>query len=105
MHRAVLSLLFLTAACGPAGEPPRDWAFKPLSNPAVLKSSLKNPGDAFLLAELEKRGLSYSPEADRVTLIRRVYLDLIGLPPSPKEVDDFVADKSSDAFEKVVDQL
>src|SRR5262245_27070333 len=105
MRRAVLLLFFLTAARGWAGEPPRDWAFKPLSSPAVPKSTLKNPIDAFLLTELEKRGLGFSPEADRITLIRRVYFDLIGLPPSPKEVDDFVPDKSSDAFEKLVDRL
>ncbi len=109
MRRAVLSLFLLSAACGFAAEPSRDWAFKPLSKPAVPSvrdtQRVRNPIDAFLLAELEKRGLTYAPEAERVTLVRRVYFDLIGLPPSPKEVDEFVADKSSNAFEKLVDRL
>jgi hypothetical protein len=65
----------------------------------------KNPIDAFVLAKLEANGLTMSPEADRPTLIRRVYLDLIGLLPSPAEVDAFVADKSPDAYEKLVDSL
>ena len=59
----------------------------------------------FILAELEKISLVTSPEADKETLIRRLYADLIGLPPSPKEVDEFLANQSPGAYEKLVDQL
>ncbi|HEY8459140.1 MAG TPA: DUF1549 and DUF1553 domain-containing protein, partial [Blastocatellia bacterium] len=69
------------------------------------QSWIRNPIDAFILARLEKEGLKPSPEADRATLLRRVYLDVIGLPPSVKEVDEFLADNSPDAYEKVVDRL
>lgn len=85
------------------------WAYvKPVrpALPAVKNAGwVKNPIDAFVLARLEKEGLQPSPEADRVTLIRRVYLDLIGLPPSPVEVDAFVNDPSPGAYEAVVDRL
>ncbi|HYT91262.1 MAG TPA: DUF1549 domain-containing protein, partial [Gemmataceae bacterium] len=65
----------------------------------------RNPIDHFILARLEREGLRPSPEADRVTLIRRVTLDLTGLPPTPAEVDAFLADTSPNAYEKVVDRL
>jgi len=65
----------------------------------------KNDIDRFVLARLEKEGLNPSPEADRATLIRRVSLDLTGLPPSPAEVDAFLADQSPNAYEKIVDRL
>ncbi len=66
---------------------------------------VRNPIDRFILARLEKEGIAPSPEADRATLIRRLSLDLLGLPPSPKEVDDFIADRRPDAYEKLVDRL
>ena len=69
------------------------------------RSEVRNPIDAFVRGRLEREGIKPSPEADRYTLIRRVYLDLIGLPPTPEEVDAFVADKSPDAYEKLVDRL
>jgi len=69
------------------------------------KKWARNPIDTFILARLENQKLSPSPEADRVTLIRRLSLDLIGLPPTIDEVDRFVADKSPDAYEKVVERL
>jgi cytochrome c553 len=85
------------------------WSFKSPQRPAVptVKNAgwVRNPIDAFVLAELEARGLSPSPEADRITLIRRATFDLTGLPPTPEEVADFVADPAADAFEKVVDRL
>jgi hypothetical protein len=65
----------------------------------------RNEIDEFILAALRDAGLDPSPEADRVTLIRRVTLDLTGLPPTPQEVEQFLADKEPDAFERVVDRL
>ncbi len=69
------------------------------------KAWVKNPIDWFILSRLEREGLKPSPEADGATLIRRVTLDLTGLPPTPKEVDAFLADRSADAYEKLVDRL
>ncbi len=87
----------------------RHWAFiKPVRPPLPQvknKKWVRNPIDDFVLARLEKEGLSPSPEADKETLIRRVSLDLIGLPPSIAEVDAFLGDKSPSAYEKVVDRL
>ena len=73
-------------------------------NDASLKTAV-HPVDAFVRARLAKEGITPSAEADRVTLLRRVHLDLIGLPPGIKEVEAFLADRSPDAFEKVVEQL
>lgn len=85
------------------------WSFQPLrkvSPPSVRQSSLvSTPIDAFLLAQLESKNLTYSKPADRTTLVRRAFLDLIGLPPSPEEVDAFLSDKSKNAFAKLVDRL
>jgi hypothetical protein len=85
------------------------WAFIPPKDqapPTVKESSLvKTPVDQFVLAKLESKGLSYSPPADKRTLIRRATFDLIGLPPTSQEVADFEADESPSAFEKVIDRL
>ncbi len=85
------------------------WAFqapKAVPAPAVKNAVwVKSPIDAFLLAELDKKGLSPVGDADKRTLIRRVYLDLTGLPPTPDEVEAFIADTKPDAYEKVVDKL
>lgn len=85
------------------------WAFKPPVRPTVPsvknKKWVRNPIDDFVLARLEKEKLKPSPEADRVTLMRRVTLDLTGLPPTVKEVDDYLADKRPDAYERLVDRL
>jgi hypothetical protein len=87
----------------------RHWAFRPPVRPALpaVKDGAwpRNAIDRFILARLEKEGLRPSPEADRVTLIRRLSLDLIGLPPTIAEVDAFLADRSEQAYEKVVDRL
>jgi uncharacterized membrane protein len=97
-----------TAPVGPT-EPIKHWAYmkpvRPLLPKVKDRAWCRNPVDYFVLAKLEKEGLKPSPEADKETLIRRVYLDLIGLPPTPQEVDAFLADKSPNAYEKVVDHL
>src|SRR5205807_2097605 len=64
-----------------------------------------NPIDSFIRAKLAEVGLAPSPEADRVTLVRRLYFDLIGLPPTPEEVAAFVDDRAPDAYEKLVGRL
>ncbi len=85
------------------------WAFVTPVRPALpaVKNAgwVRNPIDAFILARLEANGLEPAAEADRHTLIRRVTLDLTGLPPAPEEVDAFVNDGSPDAYEKLVDRL
>jgi hypothetical protein len=85
------------------------WAFKAPMRPAVPAVSNvgwpRNPIDDFILARLEKEHLRPSPEADKVTLLRRLSLDLIGLPPTAAEVDAFELDNSSDAYEKQVERL
>lgn len=87
------------------------WAFQPITHPEPpkvgrkLRSAVRDPIDQFVLAKLEAEKLTPSPEADPTTLIRRVSLDLTGLPPTPGEVDAFVADKSKDAFAKLVERL
>ena len=87
----------------------KHWAYVKPVRPAVplVKNAAwcRNPIDNFILAKLEAEGLKPSPEAPKPTLLRRVYLDLIGLPPTPAEVDAFVADQTPDAYEKVVDRL
>jgi hypothetical protein len=86
------------------------WSFAKLSRPAVPSIShprleLRNPIDHFILAQLEQIGLAPAPEADRITLIRRLYLDLTGLPPPTEAVRAFLADRSPNAYEQLVDRL
>jgi len=92
-----------------AGKPLKHWSFikpeRPEPPPVKHAAWVRNPIDNFILARLEREGLEPSPEADKPTLIRRVYLDLIGIPPTVQEVDEFVADQSADAYEKIVDRL
>lgn len=112
----LLSSLVLSAAS--PGELPHEffsphqrkhWAYQKVQRPevpAVRHSEwVRTPIDAFVLAKLEAKGLDPSPPADRVTLLRRTYFNLIGLPPMPEDVDAFLADQSSKAFETVVDRL
>jgi hypothetical protein len=88
----------------------RSWTpFEKVKRPSVPRIAqtvwVRNPIDTFLAAEHEKRGLKPRPEARRYILLRRLYLDLIGLPPTRAELHAFLADNSTDAYEKVVDQL
>jgi hypothetical protein len=81
------------------------WAFTPVKRPAVPGTQKGNPIDAFILARLEEEAVTPSPPAGRETLLRRLSLDLTGLPPSPEELDAFLADNSKDAWDKQVDSL
>jgi hypothetical protein len=83
----------------------KHWAFRPIAKPKLPAVKAENPIDAFILEKLSEKGLSLAAPADKRTLIRRATFDLTGLPPSPDEVDAFLADKSPDAFAKVVDRL
>ncbi len=79
---------------------PSLWSLQPIRRPAAGATI-----DDFILARLEKEGIKPSPPADRATLLRRVSLDLTGLPPTPREVDNFLADQRPDAYERLVDRL
>ncbi|MBI5759110.1 MAG: PSD1 domain-containing protein, partial [Planctomycetales bacterium] len=102
-------------AAGTAADPlvrPADrefWSFqppKPVTIPNVVHADrVRNPVDIFVLQKLEAKGLSLSPEADRLTLLRRVAFDLTGLPPEPAEVEAFLADDTPNAYEKLIDRL
>jgi len=85
------------------------WSFKkPVAQPVPTvrhTDQVRSPIDAFVLRQLEEKGWAMSPDADRTTLIRRVYFDLVGLPPTPDEVQAFVDDASPDAYEKLIDRL
>jgi hypothetical protein len=93
----------------PKVEPDRHWAFQPIQEPAVPEVThrrwVNNPVDRFILAPIERAGLAPALPADRRTLIRRVTFDLTGLPPTLAEIDQFLRDRSADAFGKVVERL
>ncbi|HVL11311.1 MAG TPA: PSD1 and planctomycete cytochrome C domain-containing protein [Gemmata sp.] len=82
----------------------KHWSFEPIIRPAPPDTKSRNPIDAFLAARLRQEGLTQTGAADRETLIRRVAFALTGVPPTPKEVDAFLADTSPDAYEKMVDR-
>ncbi len=93
-----------------ANERLQHWAWQPIKKPSVPQlstqhSTIKTPIDAFISARLAQSGLSLSPEADRRTLIRRLYFDLIGLPPTPEQVQQFVSSRNPRSYEKLVDEL
>ena len=84
------------------------WAFLPVTKPAVPTVGTNwalNELDHFVVRKLETQNLSPAKEADRRTLIRRLSFDLTGLPPSPEQIAEFLADRSPDAYEKLVDRL
>jgi len=93
----------------PKADPASLWSLRPIARPPVPAVGdpawVRTPIDAFLLRSLEAKGLAPRPEADRRTLIRRLTFDLIGLPPTPGEVDAFAADPATDAYERLVDRL
>ncbi len=117
-----LALLNATAATGVAGEPETSpkasavpakrnlWSLAPLSRPPLPRvgasaSALRTPIDAFIVAKIEEQGLKLAPEADRRTLLRRLYFDLVGLPPAYSDVEAFVLDEGEQAYERLVDRL
>lgn len=93
----------------PEKDPKDHWSFQPVRRPEVPPSKLpgwnSNPIDPFIAQHLERAGLLPNPEADKATLLRRVTIDLIGLPPTEGELQAFLADDSPDAYEQVVDRL
>src|SRR6266545_1776144 len=116
-----LTLPTLILACSLAGAPvtrgntnialapSNSWSLQPIKKPAMPAVTNttwpRNSIDYFILAKLEPAGLKPSAEADRATLIRRLSFDLIGLPPTPREVASFLADESPDAYERLVERL
>ncbi len=113
--RLVLIALLVTPFAALAAEPiPRSkkldhWAFQPIKRPAVptLKDSVwcRNAIDYFILERLQREKIEPASEADRATLVRRLYLDLLGLPPSPQDVTAFLTDAHPNAYERLVDRL
>ncbi|MSQ96577.1 MAG: DUF1549 domain-containing protein [Gemmataceae bacterium] len=85
------------------------WAYQPVKRPALPdvknKGWVRNPIDAFILAKLEAKGLAPAPPASKQELARRLYFDLTGLPPTPKDIDAFLNDPAADAYEKLIDKL
>lgn len=85
------------------------WSFQPIRRPDVPTFStderIATPIDAFILAKLKERGLPFSPEADRLTQLKRTCFDLIGLPPTPEQAEAFLADESPEAYSKMIDTL
>jgi hypothetical protein len=109
---AILTLCLLAATGGRTAEnPPKNhWSFQPVTRPPIPQPragplTTRNPIDSFIDAKLAQDRLDRSPEADRRTLIRRIYFDLVGLPPAPEEVAAFVRDTLPDAYEQRVDRL
>ncbi|MFM7149068.1 MAG: DUF1549 domain-containing protein, partial [Gemmataceae bacterium] len=95
-----------TKLSGPDGDDARKWwAFQPIRTPRIPGNSQGNPVDALLAATLPPNRKAFGPVADRRTLIRRATFDLLGLPPTPEEVDAFVNDSSPDAFSRLIDRL
>jgi hypothetical protein len=106
----VVSLVAVLFGCIALAAPKKGadlWSLKPVVRPAVPEGVTKsaNPIDAFIAAELKAKGLQPTGPADKLTLLRRVHFDLIGLPPTPAEQDAFLKDESPEAYEKVVDRL
>ena len=100
-------VLLLSCVAALSGAKKELWVLKPVVRPQVPTdvTQSKNPIDSFVAAQYKAKGLKPSPQADQRTLLRRVYMDLIGIPPTPAEQEAFLADQSPNAYEKVVDSL
>jgi hypothetical protein len=109
LHLSMALFLLGPAACAARGAEPVWWSFRKPERSIVPATKdpgrPENPIDAFILAKLEEKGLPHAPLADRRTLIRRAYFDLIGLPPAPDRVERFVNDSSPKAFANLIDEL
>ncbi len=114
MYNKTLALVVLTSAGGLAAQDFTDhaakhWAYRPVSpiEPPTVNNVEweQNPIDAFIFDNLQNEQLTPNPQADKLVLLRRACYDLTGLPPSQKQVDDFLADKASDAWTRLIDQL
>ena len=106
----LLGLLLATAQVAAAPKASGDqrldhWAYQPTQRPTVPSALAKHPVDAFVLARLAAKKLALSPEADRRTLIRRLSFDLLGLPPAPERVAQFINDPNPKAYEQLVDEF
>jgi hypothetical protein len=115
------ALFLVTVSCFGAADTPKEtvqeqfakraarlWSLQPVVKPNVpanASNPASNPIDAFIVANYKAKGLTPVGKADRLTLLRRVYLDVIGIPPTPAEQDAFLADTAPDAYEKIVDRL
>ncbi len=99
----------VSAARGADADPRNHWAFRPLVRPAVPRveaaAAIGSPVDGFILKQLTAKKLSLTAEADRATLLRRLSFDLTGLPPKPAEIARFAADRSADAYPRLVERL
>src|SRR5262249_21953109 len=110
-RRGIAIVLLLAPTLLPAApasaEKGKLWSLQPVVRPAVPTGVTQstNPIDAFIAAKYKEKGLSPAPQADKATLLRRVYLDLIGIPPTLAEQEAFLKDTAPNAYEKVVDQL
>src|SRR6266851_4834616 len=106
MSRRHLAIFVLTAVLAIGAD---HWSFQPVNDPkppSVTKQDwVRNPIDAFVLAQLQAAGLEPSPPAGRAILIRRLYLDVHGLPPTPEQIEQFVADAKDDAYERLVERV
>ncbi len=81
------------------------WSLQPVKRPELPDSADQHPIDALIRSRLQHQGMTMSPRADRLALVRRAYIDLLGLPPTPEQVDAFVEDDSADAWEHLIDRL
>jgi hypothetical protein len=109
LHVSAVVFLLGPAACAVPGAEPLWWSFRKPERSVVPATKEpgppENPIDAFIRAKLEEKGLPHAPSADRRTLIRRAYFDLIGLPPAPDRVERFVKDLSPKAYADLIDEL